>query len=116
LFPLLIVLAVAALFASVADLPMVKGALKGMGAVSAGLIAAVGLKLLGALKKNVMKLGVSITLSAATFIAIVILRVPLVWVLLVLGGVAMALAYRQLATRSDDTGAHNAENTGGHRS
>ena len=40
-FPLLVVLVIAALFASVADLPMAQGALKGMGAVSAGLIAAV---------------------------------------------------------------------------
>jgi chromate transporter len=95
-FPLMIVLAVAGLFASVADLPMAKGALKGMGAVSAGLIAAVGLKLVGALKANVMTVSVCIALAAMTFIAIAILRIPLAWVLLVLGSTAMAWAYRQL--------------------
>ena len=37
-FPLLVVLAIAALFAGVSDLPEVQGALRGMGAVAAGLI------------------------------------------------------------------------------
>ena len=100
-FPLLIVLAVAALFATVADLPVAKGALKGMGAVSAGLIAAVGLKLVGALKTNVMTVGVCVALAAMTFVAIAILRIPLAWVLLVLGSAAMAWAYRQLGVMAD---------------
>jgi chromate transporter len=95
-FPLLVVLVIAALFASVADMPMAQGALKGMGAVSAGLIAAVGLRLISALKANVMSAGVCIALAAMTFIAIAILRIPLVWVLLGLGSVASFWAYRQL--------------------
>jgi chromate transporter len=95
-FPLLLVLVIAALFASVADLPMAQGALKGMGAVSAGLIAAVGLRLITALKANVMSAGVCIVLAAMTFIAIAILKIPLVWVLLGLGSAATYWAYRQL--------------------
>jgi chromate transporter len=95
-FPLLLVLVFAALFASVADMSMAQGALKGMGAVSAGLIAAVGLRLITALKTNVMSAGVCIALAATTFIAIAILRIPLVWVLLGLGFVATFWAYRQL--------------------
>ena len=95
-FPLLLVLVIAALFASVADLPMAQGALKGMGAVSAGLIAAVGLRLITALKVNVMSAGVCIALAAITFVAIAVLRIPLVWVLLGLGSVATFWAYRQL--------------------
>ena len=43
--PLMIVLALAILFGGVADSPTAHGALKGMGAVSAGLIIATGLKL-----------------------------------------------------------------------
>ncbi|HMS27954.1 MAG TPA: chromate transporter [Burkholderiaceae bacterium] len=114
-FPLLIVLAVAALFASVADLPTAKGALKGMGAVSAGLIAAVGLKLVGALKENVMTLGICAVLAAMTFVAIAILRIPLAWVLLVLGSTAMAWAYRQLGVLADQSGdgKTGGEKTGG---
>lgn len=95
-FPLLLVLVIAALFASVADMPMAQGALKGMGAVSAGLIAAVGLRLITALKANVMSAGVCIALAAITFVAIAVLRIPLVWVLLGLGSVATFWAYRQL--------------------
>ena len=108
-FPLLLVLVIAALFASVADLPMAQGALKGMGAVSAGLIAAVGLKLISALKTNVMSAGVCIALAAITFVAIAIFRIPLVWVLLGLGTLATAWAYWQtgvieLATAKSDGG------------
>lgn len=95
-FPLLLVLVIAALFASVAELPMAQGALKGMGAVSAGLIAAVGLRLVTALKANVMSVSVCTALAAITFIAIAILKIPLVWVLLGLGSAATVWAYRQL--------------------
>jgi chromate transporter len=95
-FPLLVVLVIAALFASVADMPMAQGALKGMGAVSAGLIAAVGLRLVTALKANVMSASVCTALVAMTFIAVAILRIPLAWVLLGLGTMATLWAYRQL--------------------
>jgi chromate transporter len=95
-FPLLVVLVIAALFASVADMPMAQGALKGMGAVSAGLIAAVGLRLVTALKANVMSASVCTALAAMTFIAVAILRIPLAWVLLGLGTMATLWAYRQL--------------------
>lgn len=105
-FPLLVVLVIAALFASVADMPMAQGALKGMGAVSAGLIAAVGLRLVTALKSNVMSVGVCIALAAMTFIAIAILRIPLVWVLLGLGSVATYWAYRQLGVIEQAVGMH----------
>lgn len=95
-FPLLIVLALAIVFAGIADSPSVQGALRGMGAVAAGLIAATGLKLMAALKQNVMGAPVCSALAAITFIAIAFFHVPLVWVLLSLGGLACAWAYRQL--------------------
>jgi chromate transporter len=43
--PLVVVLFLAILFGGVADNPVAQGALKGMGAVSAGLVIATGLKL-----------------------------------------------------------------------
>ncbi len=95
-FPLLIVLALAALFGGVADTPAVQGALRGMGAVAAGLIAATGMKLVGALQRNVMGLAVCWVFAAVSFVAIALLRVPLVWVLLGVGGLACVWAYRQL--------------------
>lgn len=95
-FPMLIVLALAAVFAGISDSPGVQGALRGMGAVAAGLIAATGLKLVGALKINVMGTTVCWSLAAITFVAIALLHVPLAWVLLGVGGLACAWAYRQL--------------------
>lgn len=95
-FPMLIVLALAAVFAGMSDSPGVQGALRGMGAVAAGLIAATGLKLMGALKKNVMGAPLGWSLAVITFVAIALLRAPLAWVLLGLGALACGWAYRQL--------------------
>ena len=95
-FPLVIALAVAILFAGIADQPQVQGALRGMGAVAAGLITATGLKLVAALKANPMGAPVCWAFAAITFVAIGLLRIPLAWVLLVVGGAACAWTYRLL--------------------
>ena len=95
-FPLIIVIALAALFAGVSDVPQVQGALRGMGAVASGLITATGLKLIGALKSNVLGPLVCIALAAITFVAVAWLRIPLMWVLMGCGSVACSLAYRKL--------------------
>ncbi|MFM2276536.1 MAG: hypothetical protein RL211_2408 [Pseudomonadota bacterium] len=95
-FPLLVVLLLAVVFAGVADSPTIQGALRGMGSVAAGLIAATGLRLIAALKKNVMESSVCLALAAITFIAIALLRIQLMWVLLVVGSVACLYAYRRL--------------------
>ncbi len=95
-FPLLIALTVAALFAGIADMPQVQGALRGMGAVAAALITATGLKLIAALKQNTMGMLACWALAAITFVAIGMLRIPLLWVLLSVGSVAFAWAYHQL--------------------
>lgn len=67
-----------------------------MGAVTAGLISATGLKLMNSLKENSMGTLVCWSLVAITFMAVAILRIPLGWVLLGLGGLACCWAYRQL--------------------
>lgn len=94
--PLVIVLLLAALYGSVADTAYAQGALRGMGAVASGLITATGIKLVSALDKNAMGLGLCIALAALTFVAIAILRWPLVWVLLGLGGAACVWAFHVL--------------------
>jgi len=99
--PLVIVLLLAALYGSVADSATAQGALRGMGAVAAGLITATGIKLIAALGKNAMGIGVCIALAVLTFVAIALLRWPLAWVLLGLGGAACLWAYRVLG-RSDN--------------
>ncbi len=94
--PMLVVLAMAIVFAGFADVPAAQGALRGLGAVAAGLITATGLKLIAALHENVMGMRTCWTVAALTFIAIALLRVRLLWVLLVLGSLASLWAYRQL--------------------
>ena len=91
--PLVVVLALTISLSGVADLPLVQGALRGMGAVSAGLIAGTGFKLMAALRTNAMGRAVCAVLALLTFIAIGFLRIPLVWVLLGLGLPGMAWAY-----------------------
>lgn len=100
LFPLLLVLALAALFAGISEIPGVQGALRGLGAVAAGLIAATGFRLVRGLKTNVMSRTVCAAIAAMTFIAIAWLRIPLFWVLLSIGTLACAWAYRQLGQLS----------------
>lgn len=90
------VLILAMLFASVADQPLAQGALRGMGAVAAGLIIATGIKLIGALGRNPMGMTACAGFAALTFVAIALLRWPLAAVLFGIGGVACAWAWRCL--------------------
>lgn len=95
-FPLIVVLALALLYGQFADHPQIAGALRGMGAVAAGLIAATGLKLFGALRQHPLGVPACLALGVSTFAAIALLRWPLAWVLLGLGGLACVLTYRKL--------------------
>jgi chromate transporter len=83
--PTVLVLVIAAAFAGIADTQAAQGMLRGMGAVSAGLIAATGIKLIAALKNNPMGQVSCLLVASLTFIAIALLRLPLAWVLLSLG-------------------------------
>ena len=98
--PLLIVLAVTALYAHYALDPAVAGALRGMGAVSAGLIIGTGFKLVGALRTNPMRLALCAFFLVAAFAAVALLRWPLVWVILALGLAACAITWMHLRPRT----------------
>jgi chromate transporter len=95
--PLLLVVVLAWVYAQHATHVQVLGALRGMGAVAAGLIAATGLKLFGALHKNPLGLALCLTLGGLCFVAVALLRLPLAWVLMSLGTLACVLAWRKLA-------------------
>ncbi|MDB5891944.1 MAG: Chromate transporter [Polaromonas sp.] len=94
--PLVIVLMLALLYANFSDHPNVAGALRGMGVVAAGLIAATGFKLAGALSKNILGWRICLALIVPVFVAIALLRLPLAWVLLVLGGIGCVVAFKRL--------------------
>lgn len=96
LAPLAVVLALAALYSHFATLPAVAGALRGMGAVAAGLVIATALKLLPTLKGNALGPAACTLLALATIAAVAVLRLPLLAVLLGLGSVAMAWAVWRL--------------------
>jgi len=98
--PLVVVLLLAVAFGGVSDATWAQGALRGMGAVSAGLIAAVGLKLISALRSNPMGMTVCIGLAAISFVGVGVLRWPLAYVLLGTGLVACGWAYVQLAKQA----------------
>lgn len=94
--PLMLVLLLALAYTHYASHPGVAGALRGMGAVAAGLIMATGIKLIPAMKMNVLGRTLCIVMGAATFVSLALLRLPLLYVLPSLGLVACALAYRKL--------------------
>ena len=94
--PLVIVLLLTFFYAQFADHPGLAGALRGMGAVAAGLITAAGLRLLSTLKSNPLGLSLGIAFAVTTFAAIALLRWPLLYVLPGLGLAACMLAYRKL--------------------
>ena len=96
--PLVIVLIITALYAEFAGNPMVAGALKGMGAVSAGLIIGSALKLVPTLKRNPMGISFCALIATVTFGLVALLRWPLVWVLLGLGVVACCYAAIRIRT------------------
>lgn len=77
--------------------PAVAGAVRGMSAVSAGLIAGTALKVASGLRGTVLGAPASLLLGVAAFTLVAILRVPLVWALAAVGLPAWGLAALRLA-------------------
>lgn len=102
-FPLMVVLALTVAFASVSHMPAVQGALRGMGAVAAGLVAGSALKLVKGLKANAMGRAACALTAAATFTLVALWRVPLGVVLLTVGLPACAWAWARLGNDAGGT-------------
>ena len=96
-FPLILVLALAVVYAQFASHPAVAGALRGMGAVAAGLIAGVGIKLFVSIKNHPLGRPLCVAFAGLTIVAMAWLRWPLFWILPVIGGAACVLTWRKLA-------------------
>lgn len=95
--PLVIVLVLAGLYAEFGSIPQVAGALRGMGAVAAGLVLATAFRLAPTLKQNPMGLWPCVAIVASSTLALGWLRWPLVWVVLVLGALGYGWAWRRLS-------------------
>lgn len=98
--PLLVVMALAVLYAHYAAQPQVAGALRGMGAVAGGLVAATGIKLITALRTHPLGLPLCLGIVALMLLLIAILRLPLVWVLLAVGLPVCLLTWHRLGKGS----------------
>ncbi len=94
--PMIIVLALTALYGQFADVPVVSGALRGMAAVAAGLVISTALKLSTTLRDNPMGRPLGLAFAGLTVAAIAWLRWPLVWVVAGGGAVCVAMAWRRL--------------------
>jgi chromate transporter len=95
--PLVIVLVLTVLYGEFARIPVVSGALRGMGAVASGLIISTALKLMTTLKVNPLGLPIGLALAVLTVGGVAWLRLPLVYVVLGLGAVGFTAAYARLA-------------------
>ena len=94
--PTAVLVVIALFFSGVSDQTWAQGALRGMGAVAAGMFAATGIKLISALKLNPMGWTVCTLVMLSTFIGVSLLRWPLLWVLLGIGSLACGWAYLRL--------------------
>jgi chromate transporter len=92
LAPLLIVISLAASYNVLSDQPLVAGALRGMGAVAAGLMIAMALKLSVTLRRNPMGLLPCVLIGLTTIVLVGVFRVSLVWVIPGLGATGWMLA------------------------
>jgi len=94
--PLVIVLLLAVLYRETLSQPMVAGALRGMGAVAAGLVIGTALKLVDGLRLNPMGRPAAAGIALLTLLAIGVWRWPMVGVVLGLGGLSVAAAWWRL--------------------
>jgi chromate transporter len=96
LIPMLVVLSLAAVYGQFAHVPAVAGALRGMAAVSAGMVMGTGLRLAFSLGGNVLGKVLCTLISAATFGMVALLHWPQIWVLLGLGLTSCTVAWFKL--------------------
>ncbi|MDN2671217.1 chromate transporter [Janthinobacterium sp. SUN026] len=95
--PLVIVLVLGVLYTRFGDNPQMAGALRGMAAVSAGMIAATGVKLATALAKHPLPLWLTLSITVLGVLMVAIFRWPLLYILLGLGSIGCLITYRKLS-------------------
>ncbi|MEF9996300.1 MAG: chromate transporter, partial [Burkholderiaceae bacterium] len=96
LAPLALTLTATALYQHYSQLAAVAGALRGMGAVAAGMIIGTALSLARSYSTSPLGHAVWIVFAGATLVLIAGFKLPLVWVLPTLGLLSCIWAWRQL--------------------
>ena len=99
LLPLALVLSATALYQHSSQWPAVAGALRGMGAVAAGLIIGTAISLARGFGSSPLGRLPWLLAAGATFGLVAWLRLPLVWVLPTLGTLSCAWAWHRLKGR-----------------
>lgn len=94
--PLGIVLSMTALYSHFSTIPAVGGALRGMAAVSAGMILGTAVRLGAGLRTNVLGVRLAFLAAVTAFVAVGVLRWPLIWTLGSLGLACCLLAAKWL--------------------
>jgi chromate transporter len=94
--PLVILLIIATVCAQFASHPGLTGALRGMSAISSGLIAGTGLKFIDTFKAHPLGILPCATFAIIAFVSVGLLRVPLAYIVLGLGGLVCSLTYRKI--------------------
>jgi chromate transporter len=89
LLPLVIVVLLAMLFAEFAHVPAVRGACGGVSAAASGLVLAMALKMARPMRREPLRLAI----AATAFVAIALLRVPLLWALAALAPLSIGIAW-----------------------
>ena len=88
IMPLIIVMCLATLYAEFSTLPAVQALFRGVASAAAGLVLATGIKMALPLRRNARAL----VFIALTIIAVALLKIPLVWVILLLLPASFAAA------------------------
>lgn len=96
LVPTFLVLGLAIVYGRIATHPKAVEALRGMGAVSAGLITATAFKSMPAVRRNALGTTMAIVLMLATLAGVLWFQWPLYYMVPVLGGLGTWLAWRSL--------------------
>jgi len=94
--PLFLVSLLALLYSHFSSVTMVAGAVKGMGAVAAGMIAAVGLKLLPTVRSSPIGAPIFVLAALATFAIVALLKLPLILAIAGAGIPSVLWTFRQL--------------------
>lgn len=95
-FPSIVLVLIAIFFDQFSSYPFVAGALKGMGAVSAGLIAGTSLKLAQGIKGHPIGTYVAFSFTFVAFLLIALFHVSLIYILLTLGLLCIYLTFKKL--------------------
>lgn len=102
-FPSILLILIAICFEQLRGFPLVAGALSGMGAVSAGLIAGSSIKLATGMKDHPISFTGALCFSLLAFIGLAVFHYKIIVLLLALAPVCVFLTYRNISKNKKDS-------------